>query len=64
MMSWLSRVGRRPGADIPACSITNLINSTEANNVHYWLLLLWDRIVIMVCFHDPACTCEACKPAR
>jgi hypothetical protein len=36
----------------------------EANNVHYWLLLLWDRIVIRVHFHDPACTCEACKPAR
>jgi hypothetical protein len=36
----------------------------EANNVHYWLLLLWDRIVIRVYFHDPACACEACKPTR
>jgi hypothetical protein len=26
----------------------------ELGNLHYWLLLLWDRIVIRVCFHDPS----------
>jgi hypothetical protein len=33
---------------------------TESNNLHYWLLLLWDRIIIRVIFHDPACACERC----
>ena len=25
---------------------------------HYWALLFWDRIIMTVIFHDPACTCE------
>jgi hypothetical protein len=29
----------------------------ESNNLHYWLLLLWNRIIIRVIFHDPACAC-------
>jgi hypothetical protein len=36
----------------------------EANNLHYWALLLWDRIIIRVAFHDPACACETCTSAR
>jgi hypothetical protein len=36
----------------------------EANNLHYWALLLWDRIIIRVIFHDPACTCETCTSER
>ena len=32
----------------------------EANNFHYWALLLWDRILLLLTFHDPACTCEVC----
>jgi hypothetical protein len=32
----------------------------EINNFHYWALLLWDRIIIRVTFHDPSCTCETC----
>jgi hypothetical protein len=34
----------------------------ESNNVHYWLLLLWNRIIFRVVFHDPACTCGKCVP--
>jgi hypothetical protein len=33
-------------------------------NLHYWWLLLWDRINIRVHFHDPACECETCTSAR
>jgi len=34
----------------------------EGRNLHYWLLLLWDRIIVRLAFHDPACTCETCVP--
>ena len=33
---------------------------TEVNNLHYWALLLWDRIIILVAFHDPGCQCDKC----
>ncbi|MCR4377145.1 MAG: hypothetical protein NUV50_03510 [Rhodospirillales bacterium] len=32
----------------------------EANNLHYWAMLLWDRVIITVLFHDPSCTCREC----
>lgn len=32
----------------------------EVDNLHYWALLLWDRIIVLVAFHDPPCTCERC----
>ena len=32
--------------------------------LHYWALLLWDRIIAIVAFHDPDCDCEKCKPTR
>ena len=32
----------------------------EVNNLHYWALLLWDRILITASFHDPTCDCEVC----
>jgi hypothetical protein len=31
----------------------------EANNLHYWLLLIWDRIIVRVTFHDPG-MCSTC----
>lgn len=34
----------------------------EAHNAQYWALLLWDRVIATVAFHDPACTCEGCQP--
>jgi hypothetical protein len=36
----------------------------EAKNLHYWLLLLWDRVIVRVHFHDPMCTCLMCAPDR
>ena len=35
-------------------------NFAEDQNIHYWALLIWDRIIITVLFHDPACTCPNC----
>lgn len=32
--------------------------------LHYWALLLWDRIVVIVAFHDPDCDCEKCRSVR
>jgi hypothetical protein len=32
----------------------------EFDNFRLWALLLWDRIIIQVIFHDPACACETC----
>lgn len=27
---------------------------------HYWAILLWDRLLLLFTFHDPACSCAAC----
>jgi len=32
----------------------------ELNNFHYWALLLWDKIIMTIAFHDPDCKCEKC----
>ncbi len=32
----------------------------EVHNMHYWALLLWDRLIIIVMFHDPGCKCDEC----
>jgi len=36
----------------------------EANNLHYWLLLLWDRLIFRIAFHDLTCVCEKCEADR
>jgi hypothetical protein len=33
----------------------------EVNNFHYWAMLLWDRIIVVAMFHDPACQCVECS---
>lgn len=32
----------------------------EMNDLHVWAMLLWDRIIVTLMFHDPACKCEDC----
>lgn len=32
----------------------------EVHNFHYWAMLLWDRIILIMSFHDPACDCGQC----
>lgn len=36
----------------------------EVNNVNLWALLLWDRLIIIVSFHDPDCACETCVQVK
>jgi hypothetical protein len=51
---WKAR-GRYPGAFDYSFS-----KFPEANDLHYWAILLWDRIIITAAFHDPHCSCEDC----
>lgn len=32
----------------------------EFNNSHLWAMLFWDRLIVLVVFHDPSCRCETC----
>jgi hypothetical protein len=32
----------------------------EVHNFNYWAILLWDRLIMIMMFHDPACDCESC----
>lgn len=32
----------------------------EAQNLNYWAMLLWDRVILIMAFHDPTCVCEHC----
>jgi hypothetical protein len=50
----------QPRGEYPGVFDYKFDKFTESNNLHYWLLLLWDRIIIRVIFHDPACACERC----
>lgn len=33
----------------------------DLNNFHFWAMLFWDRIIILIAFHDPDCNCEDCS---
>jgi len=37
---------------------------SEANNLNYWGMLFWDRVILAVAFHDPACGCDHCVKVR
>lgn len=32
----------------------------ELTNFNLWAMLLWDRLIILVAFHDPLCECAIC----
>jgi hypothetical protein len=34
---------------------------SEASGLHYWALLLLDRVLMIVTFHDAECECARCK---
>jgi hypothetical protein len=40
------------------------IDFPKINNFHSWAMLFWDRLIIMIAFHDPSCPCEKCKTLR
>lgn len=33
----------------------------ESTNAHLWSFLLWDKIIMLILFHDPDCNCENCN---
>ncbi len=33
----------------------------EFNNFHFWAMLFWDKIIMLIAFHDPECPCHKCK---
>lgn len=39
------------------------ITVPQLKDFHYWGLLLWDRLILTMAFHNPACDCEQCQPA-
>ena len=38
------------------------IDFPEINNLHYWAMLFWDRLIVIIAFHDPNCSCKICVP--
>lgn len=34
---------------------------TDVSNLHYWVMLFWDKIVVITMFHDPLCQCSGCQ---
>jgi len=34
------------------------------HNFHYWALLLWDRIILIIDFQYPVCECDICVASR
>jgi len=36
------------------------IQFSEMHNFNYWAMLLWDRIILIVHFHDADCSCDNC----
>jgi hypothetical protein len=34
---------------------------SEANNLHFWAMLFWDKLLITAAFHDSECQCEECS---
>ena len=37
------------------------IDFPKLNNFHFWAMLFWDRLIILIAFHDPSCSCDKCK---
>ena len=36
----------------------------EEYNFHLWAMLLWDRLIKIIAFHDPECECDICKDSE
>lgn len=44
----------------PAFFAYKYTSAPQLNNFHYWALLLWDALIVLVWFHDPDCPCSNC----
>lgn len=55
-------VGNTPSrGQYPGVFDYKYIDFPELNNLHLWAMLFWDRLIILIKFHDPECTCNKCK---
>lgn len=36
----------------------------QFNEFHYWGMLFWDRLILTMAFHNPACKCDHCSKLR
>jgi hypothetical protein len=32
----------------------------EVHSFNYWAMLLWDKLIMIMMFHDPTCDCKSC----
>lgn len=37
------------------------VTVSQLNEFHYWGMLFWDRLILTMAFHNPACKCELCS---
>ncbi len=51
----------KPRGDYPGVFDYKFVELEELNFFNVWLLLLWDRIIIMTVFHNPLCECNIYK---
>lgn len=53
-----SRAGDYPGVfDYKHCRFE------EVEDMQLWAFLLWDKLILLIAFHDPDCRCEECRGA-
>ena len=45
----------------PAVFDYRFMSFQEIHNLNYWALLLWDRIIVIVKFQFPDCSCQECS---
>lgn len=56
--------GRYPGAFSYRWDKYQVEDDGISHLLHYWALLLWDRVLLTVIFHDHQCSCDGCADAR
>ena len=59
--STFDRLADRPTlGDYPGVLDYKYVQIPEVHDLHYWALLLWDRIIVLTAFHDLGCQCAQC----
>ena len=50
-----------PRGQYPAVFDFKYIVAPEVDNFHLWAMLFWDRLIMIIGFHDPECSCPICQ---
>lgn len=56
--------GRPSLGQYPGVFDYKYVTVPQLNDFHYWGMLLWDRLILTMTFHHPACKCEHCRTLR